>query len=178
MVDTTNAPSVGAIGLSKISGNVGKLIRLAQWANGDGWDAYQHAMICVQVDNTGRALVVQAEPGPHGANLQWYGPDDGVKWSQFPLSRLERRKIAKVARGYVGTRYSWLDYGALALHRFRIPVPYLRTYIQGTGSMICSQLCDRVYQDCGIHLFTDKRWDGYVVPAMLDQRLFGARPPA
>lgn len=169
-----NAPSVGAIGLCTISGYVGHLVKLGQFLDGSGWDAYQHAMVCVQVGGDGRALVVQAEPG--GANLQWYGPDDGIKWSQMTLSRLERRKIAKVARGYVGVGYSWLDYLALAAHRIHLPIPFLREYIDSTKHQICSQLVDRVYRDCGIHLFTDHRWPGYCTPAMLDRRLFG--PPA
>ena len=71
-----------------------------------------------------------------------------------------------------GTRYSFLDYDALAMHRLGIYVPGLRGYIADSRHMICSQLCDRAYDLGGVHLF-DNRWEGYVTPGdlyVLDKR--------
>ncbi len=77
------------------------------------------------------------------------------------------------ARGYAAAEadYSFLDYLALAAHRYRLPVPGLRTYIKSTGHLICSQLVDACYQAAGVQLFDDHRWNGYVTPSDLARRI-------
>ena len=44
----------GTIGLTQISGDVGRLIRVGQWMCGDGFTDYQHAFITTD------------DVGPHG----------------------------------------------------------------------------------------------------------------
>lgn len=155
-------PTVGAIGLTQIHGGLGVMIRLGQWLAGGGFANYQHVVVAVMVSVDGRALVVEAEPG--GARFGAYGPTDGILWSDFGLAGYQKQAVARAAMSYVDTPYSFLDYLALALHKFHIPAPYLKRYISSTKHQICSQLADQCYQDAGIHLFKDHRWPGYVMP--------------
>lgn len=156
-----NEPTAGNIGLTQIHGGLGFMIRVGQWLAGGGWANYQHTFICVDVVD-GIATVVEAEPG--GARYGVYGPTDRVLWLDFGLTDSQQHAIVLAAERYVGTPYSFLDYFALAAHKFNIPAPHLRKYIASTGHQICSQLVDQCYQDAGIHLFEDRRWPGYVMP--------------
>lgn len=170
-------PSPGDIGLVAINGRVGLGIRVGQWLCGDGWHHYEHAFV-----NVGGGQVVEAMP--HGARLgrlDRYDPAT-VAWLRCPPIYSDR--VAAAARGYVDTPYSFVDYLAIAAHRVRIPTPHLRAYIDSSGHMICSQLCDRAAEAGGWHLFDDGRWHGYVRPGDLyrlhrDQRaqaVHDARP--
>jgi hypothetical protein len=76
-------------------------------------------------------------------------------------------EVATAYRGLVDVPYSFLDYGALALHRLHIPAPGLRAYIQDSGHAICSQLVDEGARRGGWQLFDDQRWEGYVTPGAL-----------
>lgn len=167
---------IGDIGLVKIKGDVGRMIRIGQWLNGDGFADYEHAVIAVAVAGGG-VQAVGAQPG--GADYEFYGPDDGVLWwSPADLSDAQRRCIAADARKLIGTPYSFLDYAAIAAHRLRLPVPGLRTYIADSRHLICSALADRCYQDAGVQLFTDGRWNGYVTPADLANLAMRSTAPA
>lgn len=164
----TGAPAPGAIGLKQLGGVGGPLIRFAQWLNGDGFTRFEHACLCVSVDGDS-ATVVEAMPS--GARLHTYLPGDGVTWLQVPLTLTQRDAVTWAAGHYVGTRYSWLDYLAIAARRLHIPAPGLRHYIANTRHMICSQLVDQCFQDAGVHLFTDGRWPGDVTPGDLYKQL-------
>ena len=159
----------GDIGLVPNPGDVGRMIGLGERLLGSSSKAckYRHAVIAVAVDDSG-VRAVGAEPG--GARYEFYGPDDGVLWWSPPgLSDAQRRCIAADARKLIGTPYSFADYAAIAAHRLHIPLLGLRTYIADSRHMICSQLCDRVYQDAGVQLFADGRWNGWVTPADIYQ---------
>ncbi|AEW92784.1 MULTISPECIES: C40 family peptidase [Streptomycetaceae] len=156
-------PVPGDIGLTTISGAVGKLIRLGQWLNGNGFGDYEHAFVVLPGER-----ILEAEPG--GARVRPLTAYDGavVRYVYPPgLTDEQRTAVCAAARAYVGVPYSFLDYLAIALHRFRLWVPGLRRYIAGTGHMICSQLADQCYQDAGVRLFADGRWPGYVTPMAL-----------
>lgn len=163
---TTELPAVGTIGLSPISGDVGKLVRLGQWLNGQGFREWEHAFI---LGPDGEIL--EAEPG--GARIGHVSEYSDIYWctsiaAQFTEDKLERvYNFAEATYGpddgRPGTGYSFLDYLALFCHRLRIPVPGLRRYIASTGHLICSQLCDTAYSDEGCHLFAGV-WSGYVTP--------------
>jgi cell wall-associated NlpC family hydrolase len=152
-----------------MSGDAGKLIRLGQLLNGDGFGDYEHAFIYIgDYGTTGdlAAQIVEAEPGGARRTALNYS---SVLWSsgKIPLTDAQRAAIVTAAKKYVGTPYSAADYFALAAHRLHIPAPGLRAYVASSGHMICSQLVDACYADAGVHLFSDGRWPGYVTPGAL-----------
>lgn len=156
-------PQPGDIGLTSITGPVGLLIKVGQWLNGDGFGAYQHAFVVLPEGH-----LIEAMPGGAVVSvLSEYDDRDVLYVSPAGLTDAQRTAICDCARKYQGIPYSFLDYFALALHRFRLRVPGLRRYIESTGHMICSQMADRAYLDAGLHLFDDGRWPGYVTPMAL-----------
>lgn len=161
-------PRPGDFGLVGVNGTAGRLIRVGQWLNGDGFRDYEHAFLVLD-DNE----LVEAEPG--GARLR--SLDDyaaaGVVYSSWPLDDPQRAAIVAAGRDMLGTPYSALDYLAIALHRFHIPAPGLRSYIATSHHTICSQLVDACYMFAGVQLFADGRWPGWVTPASLLQALGG-----
>ncbi|MEV0372938.1 hypothetical protein AB0I10_24460 [Streptomyces sp. NPDC050636] len=160
-------PLPGDIGLTQISGITGRLIRLGQWLNGDGFADYQHAFLVLPDDRLLEAVPGGARVRPlaqyTGANVLYVCPER--------LTEQQRTAICDAATRYVGVPYSFLDYLAIAAHRFHIPLPGLRRYIASTRHMICSQLVDQCYLDAGVHLFADGRWPGYVTPMALYELL-------
>jgi hypothetical protein len=92
-----------------------------------------------------------------------------IVWSSglLDLTDDQRREMVSISLGFEGTPYSFLDYGALAAHRFHVPMPGLEAFIDDSGHMICSQLVDRVHELAGVTLFDDNRWRGDVTPADL-----------
>ncbi|WP_438489637.1 hypothetical protein [Streptomyces sp. S186] len=156
-------PLPGDIGLTQISGVTGRLIRFGEWINGDGFADYEHAFLVLP---GGRLL--EAEPG--GARIRPLSEYDGsgpLYVCPEGLTEQQRERICGAADRYVGVPYSFLDYAAIATHRFHLPVPGLRRYVASSRHMICSQLVDQCYQDGGVHLFSDGRWPGYVTPMAL-----------
>jgi len=174
-----------------MAGQVGKLVRLGQFLNGDGFQDYQHALLYAGyfafTPNAGRPVpmagsgpghyVIEAMPG--GARLRRLDCDPenypGALWStgRIVLTPAQRSRISAAAWGYLGTPYSAADYFELAAHRLHLhPLDnLLRNSIQTSRHMICSQYVDRCYSDGGYTLFKDKRWDGYVTPLDLAHRL-------
>lgn len=165
-------PKPGDIGLVRIDGYVGQLIRFGQWLNADGFANYSHAFVYV-----GDGKIIEAMPG--GALLSPLSRyDDQVPlWLRCPEEC--GAAVAEAARSFGpqrdasgrlvkrGVPYSWADYGALALHRFHIPAPRLKRFIESSKSMICSQLADRAAQLGGWHIFDDGRDPGDVTPGDL-----------
>ena len=168
----SDLPDVGDFEVVHMGGDSGKLIRFAQWLNGNGFKDYEHARIYV-----GNGQIVEAQPG--GARLAPWSPDDGGLWSTglIPLTALQRSALVSAARKYIGTPYSAADYFAIAAVRlkFGLLVPYLHGYVATSRHMICSQLVDQCYQDAGVHLFNDGRWPGYVTPGALADLLVSRR---
>lgn len=162
-IDRTLRP--GDFFIVHMDGFPGKMIRLGQWLNGDGFADFEHAGIYL-----GDGLVLEAEPG--GARIANLSEYDGraIRWSSglIELTDQQRADIVRIARSLEGTPYDWPDYFALAAHRFHLPIPGLRAYIRSDKSLICSALVDRVYNLAGVQLFADRRWFGYVTPGSLD----------
>lgn len=160
----TVQPQPGDFAVTTVRGQVGFLISLGEWLNGSRFGHWDHAFIYV-----GDGQLVEAEPGgARLAGLDEYA-DRPLAWStgHVELTDTQRTAIVAAARGYIGTGYSAADYFAIAAHRFRLPVPWLRRFVASSKHLICSALVDKVYQDAGVQLFRDSRWDGYVTPADL-----------
>lgn len=166
-------PQPGDIGVTQITGDVGRLIRFGQWLNGGGFADYEHAFVYV-----GNGLIVEAEPGgARQAELTEYNARN-IAWLRCPDDH--RDAVTAAALSLEGTPYSFLDYLAIALHRLRIPAPGLRAYIRSGKHAMCSALADRSAALGGWRLYDDGRWDGYVTPEdiwHLIQRQDAATPP-
>ncbi len=161
-------PRAGDFFLAPISGIGGFGVKVGQWLNGDGFLKIQHAGIYL-----GDGATIEAMPG--GAisdRISRFKPESLV-WSTDIIDLTDEQRVAIVAEAenYLGVPYSGLDYLALAAHRFHIPTPHLKRYIESSGHMICSQLVDWVYSMVGVQLFDDGRWPGYVTPGDLDELL-------
>jgi hypothetical protein len=130
---------------------------------------YAHAGMASRWDHqTGQLMIVQAEPG--GAQevpWPWQGRDHAWSTGRYPANG----QAAVVARGLIGTPYSFADYAAIALHTAHVPAPGLRSFISAGGHLICSQLVDHACLVAGTHLFADGRWEGYVKPSDLGRLL-------
>ncbi|MFF4603388.1 hypothetical protein ACFY12_11645 [Streptomyces sp. NPDC001339] len=160
-------PLPGDIGLTQISGTTGRLIRFGQWIIGDGSADYEHAFLVLPGDR-----LLEAQPGGSRIrSLPRYADGEVLYVCPAGLTEQRRAGICAAATRYIGVPYSFLDYLAIAAHRFHVPVPGLRRYIASTRHMICSQLVDQCYLDAGVHLFADGRWPGYVTPMSLYQLL-------
>lgn len=145
-----------------ISGITGRIIRIGQWLNGDGFKNYEHAFIYI-----GDGKIVEAQPG--GAvvsDVTEYG-GRSVLWSsgKVPLTDAQRSAVVEAARGFVGVPYSFLDYLLLALKRIHITVPILNRRVVGSKHMICSQLVAEAYNTAGVLLSTVPTYE--VTPADL-----------
>lgn len=161
-------PEPGMIGLTQISGEVGKLIRFGQWLNGDGFADYEHAFVYL-----GDGKILEAEPGGSVISpLSRYNYDQ-IYWCEniYELLPIRPMKFGdKMAQSMKDIPYSFLDYFALVAHRLHIPVPGLKKFIKTSKHEICSQLADDFYWRLGVAIFTDKRWPGDVTPGMLLKR--------
>lgn len=156
-------PRPGDIGLVRISGAGGKIIRGLQWADGCGFEDYEHALGVVG-NYGGRVLVVEAEPGGavagdmHYPSARWLVCPDEYRAAMVEnLHKCADKKIP----------YSWADYAAIGGRRFHIPGSLLKNYVKSSGHMMCSQLVDYCAAESGWHLFDDGRWEGYVPPCDL-----------
>lgn len=152
----------GRIGLVKINGAAGLGIRFGQYLNGSGFEDFEHAYMDLG-DGTG----IEAEPG--GARIVPLSKYDNVEvhWCDAIYRDIPHAtclNIAAAARRYEHVPYSFLDYDAIAAHRFGLDTKFLQEYINSTGHMICSQLVARAYLDAGWKLMKDGRWDGFVTP--------------
>ena len=173
-------PQPGDFACVHVKGDVGALISIGEWLNGNSFSMYDHACIYVGMpDSNGpHGYVMGAQPD--GARLdplrpeQFTGTDRNWVWStgKILLSPAQRDSIVNYAVACKGIGYSWADYFALAAHRLHIPIPGLRGYIASSKSMICSMLIDWTYAQAGVHLFNGV-WQGYVTPAMLASLIGG-----
>lgn len=162
----TYTPRPGDIGLVQISGQVGKLISLGQYLNGDGFERWSHAFVVT--DDTGpngKPMIVEAEPG--GAQYVELHYDD-VYWCNgisHNLTDEQRAYISQETCGFIGTGYSFLDYFALAAKRLHLPVKFIDNYVRSTRHVICSQLAAAVYEEAGVPVYD--YWTGDVTPGDL-----------
>ena len=168
-------PQIGDFNAIPIHGTTGTLIRFGQFLNGNGFRNYEHNEVYVGMADAKAPLGYTMGAYPEGASLK---PVPAVQYQQgwlwstgrIDLTDEQRAMIVKIALACKGIGYGWLDYEALVLHRFHVPVPGLKAYIGSSHRMICSQLVDFCYRQAGIQLFPGE-WPGYVTPAMLANRI-------
>lgn len=156
------APAPGTIGLSRISGLVGFGITLGQWFSGD-LSKYTHAFIVVD-----DGWVIEAMPGGVQRN-RLADHSAPIGFLPNPLTPEQRREAVRVAEGLIDTPYSFMNYAAIAALRLGLNGPgnKLCKYVADSGHLICSQLCDYVWEQVGANLFTDNRVNGLVTPGSL-----------
>jgi hypothetical protein len=154
------------------------------------WWKYRHVAVVVEASHaTGRGdhtfgpMIVQAMPS--GAEEIEIGPEHWMdefvyvrpayavdpSWDRFGTGDTQANAVARHATNYIGTPYSFLDYGAIAALHAHIPAPHLRAYVSSSKHMICSQLADQAMSDAGFHVFDDGRLPQDVVPAELYRAL-------
>jgi uncharacterized protein YycO len=155
-------PQPGDFALTRIGGLTGRFIAAGQYLVGDG-SPVQHALVYV-----GNGQIVQAMPG--GAELiPLEDANEPYVWSsgKIELTTSERVRICGAARGLVGTPYSFLDYGSIALAHYHVRPAWVRDFVADSGHLICSQLVDEAYLRAAVHLFDDGRLPGDVTPGDL-----------
>lgn len=181
----------GMLGLTVIGGNVGKLIKFGQKVIERQDYTYTHAFLVVDNDR-----VIEAEPG--GAvfsPVSKYASRDDVVFSDLPIQlavqdaqaswqkvgysfalseaagayeAILRRRVVSFGRRCEGIPYNYLDYFALALERFNIHIKAVQNRVERDDRMICSQLVDWAYTQCGLHLFDDGRLPQDVTPGDIE----------
>lgn len=164
----TDLPPVGSIGLVRVSGLTGLLIRLGQWWNGDGFGNYEHAFMLTDTDSNGSGFrwVVEAEPGGvrEVALFKYRGRE--VLWLECPPEH--SFDVVAAAKSYIGVDYSFADYFAIAAQRLDLPVAMeLRREVSRKKHQICSSMVDAAASRGGWELFRGGMWPGYVTPARL-----------
>ncbi len=156
-------PQPGDIGLSSSNGWIGKFVRFSQAVIGD-YSFVTHAFIVLP-----DGYIMEAMPG--GATIGRIEKYPHAVYSRFDLTAQQREDICVEALKLYGTKYSFLDYIALAVTHFNLYPEPIRRRVQNSGKMICSQLCAESYRRAGVDLFPDKRLPMDVTPGDLS-RLF------
>lgn len=169
-------PAPGMFAVIRTTGGLSPMIAIGEKLT-DGLGKWTHAVVCTSVDQLGIPWITEAEPGG-AVNVPFHYWDNEYQWSGEAITAGKGAEIAAAAIRRAGTPYSYADYFAIAAHKLRIPAPNLREYIAGDGHMICSQLADKCYQDAGVQLFNDGRWNGYVTPGDLGKLISHSRQGA
>lgn len=173
-------PQPGDIVLLRIKGLVGKLVWGMQALNGD-YSKWTH--VGVMMDE---GILFEAQPG--GAVMtDWRlykgRPYDIVRHHQragvigagahryellpLILTPDNRRDIVANARMKIGRGYNWTTYFYLASYRLGLKTRRMKTRVQNSKRLICSQAADEIYMDAGLHLFADGRMPYDVTPGDL-----------
>lgn len=184
----------GDLGFTRITGFTGWWVSLGQTIIGDA-NRFTHVFVVLDDDTVIEAM-------PNGAR---YAPLDreyktDVMYARLPLSDEQRRLVVQTARELMsrpgGIKYSFADYGYLALRHWGLRANWLKRKIQQFGHMICSQLADYLLSGGGTYdkegdfianprgfrLFTDGRLPQdvtpgdlvYVTDPRLNESIYGA----
>lgn len=126
------------------------------------------------------ARMVQAMPsGTEEVDLDatfWTGDYEFIRPNY--RSEYTAPAVARAARRYIKTPYSFLDYLAIEGARLGVRNGPIRNYVTTSRHMICSQLADQSLTDAGFHVFTDDRLPQDVTPSALRARLIELGPVA
>lgn len=94
---------------------------------------------------------------------------DNILWSGKIFTQTKGEEIAAEGRKLLGTPYSYLGCAAIGLSKIthqHIP-KWAQDKLADQGDLFCSQLVDVAYQNAGVQLFDDGRWNGSVTPGDL-----------
>lgn len=103
--------------------------------------------------------ILEAAPfaGVRGSTITAYGDDFTASSDRIVLTDTQREQIAERALELVGTKYSFIDIGALALwSTLHIRWVWLELLVKRTDHMICSQFVAECYCAAGIDLVPGK----------------------
>jgi hypothetical protein len=176
-------PEPGDLAVVNTLTTVSAIVELMERLASPSFSQWNHVVVCTRIDYpkrmpSGRGLsadspviwVAEAQPGG-AVEVPWsYGNVPHV-WSTgvLPTSQVVAAAAVRYTRpgpwGNHGVPYSFLDYGAIAAHHAHVPVPGLRSYIETTHHMQCAYFADRCKLDGGVHLYSDDRWPGDVMPS-------------
>lgn len=147
-----------------------------------GFTRWQHAKVYV-----GGGKILQAEPGGSVIITQPVQPGDYWSTGIIALPAHARTAAEEIAPRWTGVGYSALDYAALLGHHAHLPDVAvwpgqhgrvsLQQFIAAGGHQICSQLVDSFLLACGVHLFADGRWAGFVMPYDLGRVIAAGKIP-
>jgi hypothetical protein len=117
------------------------------------WDKQRGLMIVEAMSNGAVEVPWHYDNRPHA-----WSTDSDVPWS---LSAGKASMVYAARR----TPYGLRDYAYIAMYRTHVPWPNLKANMASTDRLICSQLVDQSCQDAGVHLYTDGRPPGDVMPS-------------
>lgn len=152
-------PGLAQIGLVRTKGFSSWLIRVVTRS------PFNHTVL-VSADNE----VISAETtGVKRLELRMFEPPyvQEVSWSNFDLDMWEITRAINFAEHQLGKPYGVLTFlwcGAVRLFGVKHTPRWILRRLRSQRSWICSQLTDSAYKAAGIHLFTDHRAEGAVVP--------------
>jgi hypothetical protein len=164
-------PKLGDFFVARTNGKPAEVIR---WGTNS---SVNHAGVYV-----GNGKVVEAEPG--GANYGNLSSYSNALWSTDNLpadlvpTDSQRAAIVQNAIKCIGIPYGDADIVAIAaaqkmtgfidptipIEKQPFPIKQILQKIRDSHTLICSQLVDLCYNQAGVHLFTDGRFEGLVSP--------------
>lgn len=149
----------GDVGFSTIRGMIGIIPNIGQALLKDSC-RYTHVYAYI-----GGGMLIEAMPG--GARIVPAVGRSGP-WFRLPLTNAQRIMIPHNGETLDRTKYSFMNYPALAWHERRWPGHNaLRGYVTNSNRMICSQLVDHLLSISGYKMFNDGRWPQDVTPGDL-----------
>lgn len=167
-----NEAKAGDFFVTSMGGFVGFLVGVMEFLYLFSWkrpfakiklSKYRHAGVCI-----GGGYAVEAQPG--GARVvslsKYFGQP--LAFSTGKLTGVDAaclQRVAAIAVGLEGTKYSFLDYLAIALKRMHINLPWVMNRVKSSGHLICSQLVALAYLRAGHPLYSF--WSGDVIPSEL-----------
>jgi hypothetical protein len=172
----------GDVLLLRIEGFVGLMVDVMQRINRDT-SYWTHAAMVLDDDTVfeaqpGGAVITPLSkyldrPGTVVSYYQKPKPGNPHEYELTPIANFmtdtRRASIVRDARVAFerGYRYAWSTYLYLALYRFGIHSNWVKWAVQQPDQGICSQVCDLLLADNGIHLFADGRLPYDVTPGDL-----------
>lgn len=155
----TASPGLGQLGLVRTRGFSSWLTRVVTRSD------WNHTVIV-----SAEGEVISAEPsGVQRMPVEYFEPPyvPAVRWSNFDLDQWQVLRVINFAQTQLGKPYGVLTFlwcGIARLFGVKHTPRWVLRRLRSQRSWICSQLTDSAYKAAGVHLFTDHRAEGAVVP--------------